>query len=327
VDLKGLLTNFQSQVDPNLLVGMETFDDAGVYRLSDEIALVQTVDYITPLVDDPFAFGQIAAANSLSDIYAMGARPLTALNCCNFPAEGITNATLVKILEGGFSKILESGAVLVGGHTIKDAELKYGLAVTGLVHPKKIITNAGAKPGDALILTKPIGTGVIVHAKKTKGLGSDELLSRIIHMMATLNKVSCEVMLNFDIHACTDITGFGFLGHSLNIARESSVELEFNFKDIPHFSESLEFIREGVRTGVTKSNKEMVDPFVTFDPKLTEEERWLLVDPQTSGGLLISVENSQKNALLLSLQQAGVNDAKIVGRVNESSIGKIKIRK
>jgi len=316
VDLSEIVKEFAgaAKTDPNLLVGFETGDDAGVYRLSDEVALVQTVDYITPVVDDPFLYGQVAASNSISDVYAMGGRPLTAMNLCNFPARNIDKASLRKILEGGFSKIKEAGATLVGGHTVRDDELKYGLSVTGLIHPKRILTNAAARPGDHLVLTKPIGTGVIITGFR-RGLASDELLMRAVDWMAALNRVACETMLEFDPHACTDVTGFGLSGHALGMAKGSNVRMRIRFKDVPRYEESLDLIGQGVATSVTASNMQAAGDFLTFSGNFTDEERWLIVDPQTSGGLLISLPADQAPTLVARLHERGNRVAAVVGEV------------
>jgi selenide,water dikinase len=316
VDLSEIVKEFAgaAKTDPNLLVGFETGDDAGVYRLSDDVAIVQTVDFITPVVDDPYLYGQVAAANSISDVYAMGGRPLTAMNCCMFPAKNIDKNDLRRILEGGYSKIKESGATLVGGHTVRDDELKYGLSVTGLIDPRRIMTNAAAKPGDALVLTKPIGTGVIITGFR-RGLASDELLERAVGWMAALNKVACETMLEFDPHACTDITGFGLSGHALGMAKGSNVLIRMRFPDIPRYEESLDLIGQGIATSVTKSNYEVVKDSLTFSGPFTEEERWLAVDPQTSGGLLISLPAAQAPELVRCLRERGNPIAAVVGEV------------
>ncbi len=303
-----------AKTDPNLLVGFETGDDAGVYRLTDDLALVQTVDYITPVVDDPFLFGQIAAANSISDIYAMGGRPLTALNCCNFPAKNIDKASLRKILEGGFNKIREAGATLVGGHTVRDDELKYGLSVTGVIDPRRILTNTAARPGDHLVLTKPIGTGVIITGHR-RGLVFEDLLMRAAGWMASLNRVACETMLEFDSHACTDITGFGLSGHALGMAKGSKVGIRFRFKDIPKYEESLELIRQGVTTSVTASNMQVAQDSMTFSGPWSDEEKWLIADPQTSGGLLISLPGDQAPKLVARLRERGNPIAVVIGEV------------
>ena len=316
MDLSEIVKEFAgaAKTDPNLLVGFETGDDAGVYRLTDDLALVQTVDYITPVVDDPFLYGQVAAANSLSDVYAMGGRPLTAMNLCNFPAKNIDKTSLRKILEGGFSKIREAGATLVGGHTVRDDELKYGLSVTGVIDPRRILTNAAARPGDHLVLTKPIGTGVIITGYR-RGLASDALLERAVGWMATLNKVACETMLEFEPHSCTDITGFGLGGHALGMAKASNVRMRMRFNDLPKYQESLELIGQGVGTSVTSANLEVVQGHVTFSGAFDEDEKWLVVDPQTSGGLFISLPAAQAPLLVARLRERGNTVAAVVGEV------------
>jgi selenide,water dikinase len=316
VDLSEIVKDFAgaAKSDPNLLVGFETGDDAGVYRLTDDIALVQTVDYITPVVDDPYRFGQVAAANSISDIYAMGGRPLTAMNLCNFPARGIDRDDLRRIMEGGYNKIVEAGATLVGGHTVRDDELKYGLSVTGIIHPGRILTNTGARPGDHLVLTKPIGTGVVITGHR-RGLVADELLDRAVAWMATLNKDACEMMLEFEPHACTDVTGFGLSGHAIGIAKGSNVRLRMRFSDIPKYEESLDLIGQGVATSVTASNLQVTRGHLTFSGRFPEEQTWLIVDPQTSGGLLISLPPEQATELVKRLRAKGNDSAAVIGEV------------
>jgi len=316
VDLSDIVKDFagKAKTDPNLLVGFETGDDAGVYRLTDDLALVQTVDYITPVVDDPYLYGQVAAANSLSDVYAMGGRPLTAMNLCNFPARGIDKGALRRILDGGFSKIQEAGATLVGGHTVRDDELKYGLSVTGVIDPKRIMTNTGARPGDHLVLTKPVGTGVIITGHR-RGLVSEELLGRAVAWMATLNRVACETMLEFDPHSCTDITGFGLSGHALGMAKGSNVRMRFRFDAIPKYPESLELIAQGVATSVTASNLQVAQDHLSFTGGFSEEETWLVVDPQTSGGLLISLPAEEAPRLVARLRERGNASAAVIGEV------------
>ena len=316
MDLSEIIKEFAgaAKTDPNLLVGFETGDDAGVYRLTDDLALVQTVDYITPVVDDPFLFGQVAAANSISDVYAMGGRPLTAMNLCNFPAKNIDRISLRRILEGGFSKIREAGATLVGGHTVRDDELKYGLSVTGLINPKRILTNAAARAGDHLVLTKPVGTGVIITGYR-RGLADDDLLMRAVNWMAALNRTACETMLEFDSHACTDITGFGLSGHALGMARGSNVRMRIRFNDVPRYDESLDLIGQGVATSVTGSNLQVVQDYLTFSGNFTDEEKGLVVDPQTSGGLLISLPADQAPKLVGRLRERGNQVAAVIGEV------------
>lgn len=317
MDLSDIVRGFagDAKTDPNLLVGFETGDDAGVYRLSDDVALVQTVDYITPVVDDPYVFGQVAAANSISDVYAMGGRPLTAMNCCNFPSKGLEREDLRRILEGGYSKIREAGATLVGGHTVRDDELKYGLSVTGLVDPRRILKNVGARPGDALVLTKPVGTGLVIGGRR-RGVVDDALLERVVSRMTALNRVACETMLEFEPHACTDITGFGFAGHALGMTR-GGVRLRVRFADLPRYEEALGLAASGVTTAVTGSNLQAVAPQAAFAESLGETERTLLVDPQTSGGLLVALPASQAAAFVARLHERGIEDAARIGEVLE----------
>jgi len=316
VDLSEIVREFagRAKTDPNLIVGFETGDDAGVYRLSDDLALVQTVDYITPVVDDPHLFGQIAAANALSDVYAMGGRPLTAMNLCNFPARDIERGDLRAILEGGFSKIIEAGATLVGGHTIRDDELKYGLSVTGLIDPRRVLTNAGARAGDHLVLTKPLGTGVLITGYR-RGLTPADVMNEAVTWMTALNRVSCETMLEFEAHACTDITGFGFAGHALGMARGSGVTLRVRFDDLPRYPASLDLIGQGVATSVTAANLQVTRGRLHMAGRFTEEEGWLLVDPQTSGGLFIALPADQAAALTARLRERGNPIAAVVGEV------------
>jgi selenide, water dikinase len=310
--------------DENVIVGTETNDDAGVYKLSEDMALVQTADYITPVVDDPFLFGQVAAANSLSDVYAMGGRPLTVLNLCNFPPEGLENKHFLEILKGGLSKTVEAGAVLLGGHTVKDPELKYGLSVTGVIDPHKVVRNATPRVGDKLILTKRIGTGVLITGFKGKRIGFD-VLERAVQVMATLNKVACETMLEFDPHACTDITGFGLTGHTLWMVKGANVGITVYADRVPHFPESIEMIKQGVRTGVTLENKALVAEYLRLDHGITAEEEMLMYDPQTSGGLFISVTADRADTLVRKLRERGVADATVVGEVFESPEPVIRI--
>lgn len=300
--------------DENLLVGMETLDDAGVYQICDDLALVQTVDYITPVVDDPYLFGQVAAANSLSDIYAMGARPLTVLNLCNFPDKGVELKVLQEIVRGGADKIREAGAVLVGGHTVKDEELKYGLAVTGVVHPEKVIRNCTAKPGDKLILTKPVGTGVLITGYKRK-LIPEEVMVHAANRMAELNKMACQAMLAVGVNAATDVTGFGLAGHALEVANGSGLGIRLFMSAIPYFPETMDMIRQGVRTGMTASNKELVQDQIDFEDEISPEQEMLLYDPQTSGGLLIAVAGEKAERLLALMKEEGLEVATIIGEV------------
>jgi selenide,water dikinase len=300
--------------DPNLLVGFDTNDDAGIYRLTEEIALITTADFITPPVNDPFTFGQIAAANAISDVYAMGGRPVTCLNLAMFPSKKLEPEVLHEIVAGALSKITESGAVLAGGHTIEDDEPKFGLAVTGIVHPKKYWSNRGARPGDAVLLTKPIGSGVLFNANLKRRV-SQNAMKECIKAITTLNKVASEIMTGYEIHAATDITGFGLAGHALEMARGSGVRIEFFMDRLPILRESLEMYRIGVTTGVNKHNRELVGKVTRFEKDLPAWHREIVYDPQTSGGLLVSLPHSQGEDLADALRMAGVDEARLVGRV------------
>ena len=278
------------------------------------MALVTTADFITPPVDDPYLFGQIAAANSISDIYAMGGKPLTCLNLVGFPADKLGPEILHGIVEGALSKITESGAVLAGGHTTDDEEPKFGLSVTGIVHPQKYWRNVGAKPGDVLILTKPIGSGVIFNAN-LKNWVSEQALEECIQTITTLNKQAAAVMADFDIHAVTDITGFGLGGHALEMAEGSGVTLEIRTDDVPIMREALEMYQKGMRTGVNPANRALIEESTHFEKSLPAWHEEIFVDPQTSGGLLISLPASQSESLLEALRNSGVTKAQIVGNV------------
>jgi selenide,water dikinase len=310
--------------DPKVLVGLETSDDAGVYQLNDEIALIQTADFFTPIVDDPYTFGQIAVANALSDVYAMGGKPLTALNLVAFPIKDLSASVLKEILLGGLSKMEEAEVALVGGHTVEDPEIKYGLAVTGVVHPKRIFTNAGAKAGDQLVLTKPLGTGIIATALKG-GMASKESVTKMVESMVALNRKASEKMQTFPSHACTDITGFSFIGHALEMAMASQVGMVIQSKRIPIFPEALEYAKLGLVTGGGHSNRQFFSCRVEADTNLSPLLMDILYDPQTSGGLLISLPLDQAQNLVETLQQEAQMDAWIVGQVVEGPPGKIQI--
>jgi selenide,water dikinase len=297
---------------PDLLVGTETADDAGVYRISEEIALVQTVDFITPLVDDPFLFGQIAAANSLSDVYAMGGKPLTAMNLVGFPRALLEISVLTDILRGGLEKIHEAGAVLVGGHTTEDPELKYGLSVTGTVHPRKIRTNRGARPGDLLILTKPLGTGIISTALKAE-MVDPKVLQGAVDSMLRLNDLAASAMSESSVLACTDITGFGLIGHSAEIARASGISIRFFFSRIPVLEGARELALQGLVPGGAYCNQGFLEKETVVSGNVPETEKIILFDPQTSGGLLIAVPESEGETLLKKLHDRGIKEASIIG--------------
>jgi selenide,water dikinase len=301
--------------DPNLLVGFATNDDAGIYRLNEEIALVTTADFITPPVDDPYIFGQIAAANAISDVYAMGGRPITCLNLAGFPSKKLDKKILQQILAGAISKITEAGAVLAGGHTIDDDEPKFGLAVSGIVHPDKYWTNSGAKDGDVLILTKPIGSGVLFNAN-LKGWASQEAMDECIAIITMLNKTAAEIIGRFQINAVTDVTGFGLAGHCFEMALASNVRLEVNIDDVPLMRESLAMYEKGMRTGMNNPNRQMVEKHMLFKKVLPPWHQEIVYDPQTSGGLLVAVPRSESEKLLEALRSGGNKWAEIIGNVN-----------
>ena len=326
MDLAEIVKDITQMLDENLVVGFETSDDAGVYRLSDDLNLIQTADFITPVIDDPFLFGKVAAANSLSDIYAMGGRPLTALNLCCFPSRGIDKKFLAEILKGGLETLSEAKAVLLGGHTVKDDELKYGLAVTGIAKTSEIKKNSTAKAGDRLILTKLIGTGVIIHSKKL-GLISDEIVRQVCLNMARLNDVASRLMVQYNASAATDISGFGLAEHAWEVARASKVGIRLFAGDIPHYPESLEMIAKGVKMGMTESNQQAVGDNIRFDEEISSEMRELFFDPQTSGGLLISIDHKRVEDLLSALHQNNVKEAKIIGEVFASEKPLIEVIK
>jgi selenide,water dikinase len=315
------LSRLPRQTDPNVLVGFDTSDDAGVYQLTGEIGLVQTVDFFTPIVDDPFLYGQIAAANSLSDVYAMGGRPVSALSIVAFPEKG-DPAILEEILRGGLGKMVEGGCTIVGGHSIRDEEMKFGYAVTGVVNPRRIWRNVGARPGDILLLTKPIGTGVISTALK-KDRATKESLEASVASMLRLNRDAAEALLGLDagaadgaglIHAVTDITGFGLLGHAREMAAGSGVSFELDHHNVAYLPGAVEAAREGHLPGGLLNNREFVSHCVEFADAVPEEFRNLLYDPQTSGGLLVAIAANSSAAAVAALAQRGV-DARTIGRV------------
>jgi selenide,water dikinase len=295
-------------------VGLERADDAGVYRLADDLAIVQTVDFFTPVVDDPYTFGQIAVANALSDVYAMGGRPLTAMNIVCFPSKALDISVLRDILRGGIDKLHEAGVVLVGGHSVDDVELKYGLSVTGTVHPAKVLTKGGAKPGDQLVLTKPIGTGIINTAVKG-GMAGERAAETVARSMSTLNKAASEVMLEVGVNACTDITGFGLLGHACEMIQDGQIGLKIRSVSVPIFPETIALARMGMIPGGTYRNKEFRSGMVDLLAGVGDVMLDILFDPQTSGGLLISVGADKTGLLLTGLKEAGVPDAAVIGDV------------
>ena len=339
--LDAVLGKLARQHDANVLVGFDHADDAGVYRIAPDIALVQTVDFFTPVVDDPYTFGQIAATNSLSDVYAMGARPLSSLALVCFPEKGEV-AVLEQILAGGLSKMVEAGCTVIGGHSIRDEETKFGYSVTGIVHPEKVLANTGAKPGDGLILTKALGTGVISTAIK-KDKAKPEWIHAAVNSMTTLNKVAVEVITDsvsegtltlpseqsqarqqsaspgrWAVHALTDITGFGLIGHVRELALGSNVSVQLLSENIPLLPGAIECVRAGYIPGGLKANREFAECVVEYQSEISEELKTLLFDPQTAGGLLISVSDRHLEPLLQQLRNAGV-PARHIGTVTEKA--------
>jgi len=300
--------------DPNLLVGYNTSDDAGVYRINRDLALVVTADFITPPVNDPFLYGQIAAANAISDIYAMGGRPLLCLNLVCFPSQKLPPEDLHQIVRGAALKIEEAGALLAGGHTVEDNEPKFGLAVTGTVHPDRVWTNSGARPGDALILTKPLGSGVLFNAN-LKGWVSAKAMDACIATTAGLNQTAARVLSEFQVHAATDVTGFGLAGHGLEMARGSRVTIEIDIRSLPLMDEALEMYRRGMNTGVNPHNRRLTEKHTDFKARIPEWHRQIIYDPQTSGGLLAAVPEDQAAEIVKELEAGQVTGAGIIGRI------------
>ena len=306
-----MLGKLARQHDPNVLVGFDHADDAGVYQIAPDTALVQTVDFFTPIVDDPYTFGQIAATNSLSDVYAMGGRPLTALALVCFPDKADLSI-LEQILAGGLAKMMEAGCTVVGGHSIRDDEMKFGYSVTGLIHPQRVLANKGAQPGDRLLFTKAIGTGVIGTAIK-KGKAESAWIEAAVHSMTTLNKVAAEVVSDasaspatFAIHSMTDITGFGLIGHAREIALASNVSMRLHAGRVPLLPGAAESVRAGFIPGGLKANREFAECVVEWEGTISDELKTLLFDPQTAGGLLISVAAEDATRLSEALRDAGV---------------------
>jgi selenide,water dikinase len=309
--LDAVLGKLARQNDPNVLVGFDTADDAGVYRISADQALVQTVDFFTPIVDDPYTFGQIAATNSLSDVYAMGGRPLSALAIVCFPEKEDT-AILEQVLSGGLSKMIEANCTVVGGHSVRDPEIKFGYAVTGLIHPDHVLTNSNAQILDALILTKPLGTGVISTAIK-KGEAKPAWIDAATRAMTKLNRTAAEIAVNgsFRVHSATDITGFGLIGHAREMALGSGVSMQIYSGNVPLLDGALDCIRAGYIPGGLKANREFTECMVGYESGIPEEIRAILFDPQTAGGLLLSVAREDTAPMLEGLKAAGVPAAEI----------------
>ena len=307
-----------------VLVGLDRADDAGVYKVSDDLALIQTVDFFTPIVDDPYWFGQIAAANALSDVYAMGGVPKTAMNLVAFPIKDMELTVLRQMLQGGLDKMDEAGVVLIGGHSIEDKELKYGLSVTGFVHPKRVLTKKGLRPGDRLVLTKPLGTGIINTVIKA-GMASSDLAEQVTRLMAELNRTAAEVMSRFDVGACTDVTGFGLLGHLAEMVCGSGAGGRLFAEQIPVIQEALEFAAMGLVPGGAHKNREFREAGISFSSDVQATLQDVLFDPQTSGGLLISVHKDQAEGLVQALQEAKIESAALVGEIVDDSQERIEV--
>lgn len=301
---------------PELLVGNETADDAGVYKLTDDIALIQTVDFFTPIVDDPYMFGQIAAANSLSDVFAMGGEPKTVLNIVGYPIKKLGGEMLAEILRGAQDKVAEAGAITVGGHSIDDQEPKFGLSVTGIIHPDKIWKNVGSKPGDLLVLTKPIGVGILTTGIKRNAV-SPEQEKAVTETMAMLNKTAAEKLKPFHPNAVTDITGFGLLGHASEMARGSEVSFDIFTKKVPLLDGTRELAADGIIPGGSKSNHSWLSGEVSYPEGMPLDEQLIYCDAVTSGGLLVSIPESEANEFVTKLNESGLQHASIIGAVKE----------
>ena len=319
-----LLSGLPKVTDPRVLVGSATADDAAVYRLDAERALVLTTDFFTPIVDDPFEFGSISAANALSDVYAMGAAPLTALAIVGFPDDRLEPEVLAEILRGGAEKAKEAGIDVVGGHTIKSDEPIYGLAVTGVVHPDRVVSNAGAQPGDALVLTKPLGIGIVTTAAKNDE-DSENAISEAIGWMKTLNRAASEAMVEVGVHAATDVTGFGLLGHLRNVLVASGVAATVELDAVPVLPAARAYVARGIAPGGTRANHRFMAAHVDYDSGVSAEAQLLLCDAQTSGGLLIAVPEVKVALLVETLVRTGVASAAVIGRVEEGPPGRARV--
>jgi len=309
-----VLHHLNKITDPNVLVGFNTADDAGVYKLSPDLALVQTVDYFPPVVDDPYDFGAIACANALSDIYAMGGKPISALNIVGFPTNILPLQVLEDILKGGSDKAKEAGVSIIGGHTIKSKEPIYGMSVTGLIHPDRIVKNQGAKVGDWLILTKPLGIGIITTATKQKK-ASKKVERKVIEVMTFLNKSASEAMIETGVNACTDITGYGLLGHLWEMTSASGVGAEVYLSKVPVIEEAWDYVKKKTIPGGTLNNLKYIEDKVTWSDKISEEQKIILADAQTSGGLLICCSEDKKDRLLTLLKNRKVLNSNVIGRI------------
>jgi len=304
---------------------MERAEDAGVYKLSEELAIVQTLDFFTPVVNDPYIFGQVTAANALSDVYAMGGKPLTAMNIVCFPVKTMDMSILKEILAGGLDKLREAGVTLVGGHSVEDQELKYGLSITGIIHPAKVILNTGARAGDKLLLTKPLGTGIINTALKG-GLADEGAVLRAIECMVTLNRKASELMMELDVHACTDVTGFGLLGHACEMIEGTDIGMVIHSATVPLLPETEGYARMGLIPAGTIRNRDFRLPMIELATEISDEKLLILFDAQTSGGLLISVPGQEADMLLQRMHEEGIEEATLIGEVTAESKGKVTVK-
>jgi len=310
--------------DENVIIGLDRADDAGVYRLSDDLALIQTVDFFTPIVDDPYWFGQIAAANALSDVYAMGGTPKTAMNLVAFPAQTLDLSILRQIIQGGVDKLEEAAVVLIGGHSIEDKEIKYGLSVTGVAHPKRVLAKKNLRPGDRLVLTKPLGTGIVNTAIKAD-MVSAHLSEKVIRLMAALNRDAARIMADFDVSACTDVTGFGLLGHLAEMVNGSGCSARIVAGQVPVIPEAEEFAAMGLIPAGAYKNREFREQMITLAATVPRTLQDLLFDPQTSGGLLISVSDGHCHDLVSALTDGGITDAAPIGDIVDSQEERISV--
>jgi selenide,water dikinase len=307
-----------------VLRSIDRLDDAGVYKISGNVAIIQTIDFITPIVNEPYSFGQIAAANSISDVYTMGGRPITAMNVVCFPSGDMDISILNEILRGGLDKIQEAGAALMGGHSVTDSEMKYGLSVTGIVHPDNLINNSGTRIGDSLVLTKPIGTGVMSTALKNR-LIDEKAMQEAIRSMTALNRTAAELMIELGAHACTDVTGFGLIGHASHLIQEGEIGIEFDFNSIPFFKGVFDLSRKEIYPGGLGRNRDFYSANVEFKSRIPQYKRNLLFDPQTSGGLLIALPTIKAELLVEKLHKSKI-DAALIGKVVKESTHKIVVK-
>jgi cysteine desulfurase len=323
-DLEKILSDLPISVDKNILIDTKTADDAAVYKINETTALVQTLDFFTPIVDDPYHFGAIAATNALSDVYAMGAKPIFALNIVGFPTNRLPMEVLKQILKGAQDKATEAGISILGGHSIEDPEPKYGMVVSGIVHPDKILSNANAKVGDAIILTKPIGVGIISSAIK-KGIANENTKNYAIQLMTSLNKTASEVISKFNVNTCTDVTGFGLLGHLKEITKGSNVNAEINFNAVPLIPEAIDFVTANIYPAGSKNNLDYLHDYLNWDDSITEASKILLCDAQTAGGLLFTVPLAEKDKIIEELKINNISEARHIGNITEKGRGNISI--